>query len=195
MAEKKKGKKGAGATASGNGGAPEQPKGGNGGPTPAEIPEDAEIFDEMSAPVLVQAQYLKDLSFESPGAPETLAAMGNQPDINIEVNVEAQKLGDNDFEVTLHLNVNAEENGRPMFIVECQYAGLFTLNEVPEEAIQPIILIEAPRLLFPFARNIVADATREGGFPPLLIQPVDFVGLYQQHVEQEGGAPVPIEQS
>ncbi len=117
--------------------------------------------------------------------------MSGQPDVNIGVNVEAKKIGDNDYEVVLLLTVTAEENKKTMFIVEVTYAGLFTLNNIPEEALQAIILIEAPRLLFPFARNIVSDATREGGFPPLLIQPVDFVSLYQQHIEAEGDEQTP----
>jgi len=186
MAGKKK-STGAGAAKAGNGGLPVTPE-----PSGPSEPIDFEgQSDEAMMPVVVLAQYLKDLSFESPNAPESLTTMSGQPDVNIGVNVEAKKVGDNDYEVILFLNVTAEENKKTMFIVEVSYAGLFTLTDIPEEALQPIILIEAPRLLFPFARNIVSDATREGGFPPLLIQPVDFVSLYQQHMEAEGAEPAP----
>jgi len=180
MADKKTGKD------AGNGGAP-QP-GGNRGPLGTEgLPDDAQLLDEIEAPVIVQGQYLRDLSFESPNAPESLQMMSGQPDINVEINVKPRKVGDNDYEVTLYMKVIAEEGGRNLFIVECDYAGLFTLGDVPEEAIDPIVAIEAPRLLFPFTRNIIADAIREGGFPPLLIQPIDFVSLYEQQMQAGGG--------
>lgn len=189
MAAKKKAKRSGGKKA-GNGGSPVTPE--VGGPSQAIDFESPPVeIDESTMPVVILAQYLKDLSFENPNAPESLTTMSGQPDVSIGVNVEAKKIGDNDYEVVLLLNVTAEENKKTMFIVEVTYAGLFTLNDIPEEALQPIILIEAPRLLFPFARNIVSDATREGGFPPLLIQPVDFVGLYQQHVESQGGEQPP----
>lgn len=186
MAEKKTGKE------AGNGGAPKAGNGGNGGPRGAEgLPDDAELLDQIEAPVIVQGQYLRDLSFESPNAPESLQMMSGQPDINVEINVKPQKVGDNDYEVTLYMKVTAEEAGKSLFIVECDYAGLFTLQDVPEEAIDPIVAIEAPRLLFPFTRNIIADAIREGGFPPLLIQPIDFVSLYEQQMGAEGGEGFP----
>lgn len=184
MAAKKKSKN-TGGKKSGNGGSPLIPEAG--GPSePIDLGPEVEA-DEAMMPIVVLAQYLKDLSFESPNAPESLTTMTGQPDVNIGVNVEAKKVGDNDFEVDLLLTVTAEENKKTMFIVEVTYSGLFTLTDIPEDALQAIILIEAPRLLFPFARNIVADATREGGFPPLLIQPVDFVSLYQQHIEAQSG--------
>jgi preprotein translocase subunit SecB len=191
MAAKKK-SKGAGGKKAGNGGSPVPPQaGGPSGALDLEIEPPSIEVDESMMPIVVLAQYLKDLSFESPNAPESLTTMSGQPDVNISVNVEAKKVGDDDYEVVLILTVTAEENKKTMFIVEVTYAGLFTLNDIPEEALQAIILIEAPRLLFPFARNIVSDATREGGFPPLLIQPVDFVSLYQQHMEAQDGEQEP----
>jgi len=194
MADKKKGKSNGNG---GNGGAPKSAAGGNGGPpAPAGLPEDAQVLEEIEAPVIVQGQYLRDLSFESPNAPESLQMMGNQPDINVEINVKPQKVGDNDYEVVLYMKVTAEEAGKSLFIVECDYAGLFTLSEeIGEEEVDLIVAIEAPRLLFPFTRNIIADAIREGGFPPLLIQPIDFVSLYQQQMEAGGEGFPPIEQS
>ena len=183
MAEKK----------SGNGGTPQAGAGGNGGPQGVEgLPEDAQLLEQIEAPVIVQGQYLRDLSFESPNAPESLQMMTGQPDINVEINVKPQKVGEHDYEVTLYMRVTAEEGGKNIFIVECDYAGLFSLSdEIPEEAIDPIVAIEAPRLLFPFTRNIIADAIREGGFPPLLIQPIDFVSLYEQQMGAVAGEMPP----
>jgi preprotein translocase subunit SecB len=136
------------------------------------------------APVTVRAQYLKDLSFENPAAPQSLMQMNQAPNVQINVNVEAKKLSDKDYEVTLHIRGEAKQGETILFLVEVAYAGIFFLDNMADNLIQPILLIEAPRLLFPFARTIVAEATREGGFPPLLIQPVDFVALYQQHMAQ-----------
>src|SRR5690606_14030358 len=114
----------------------------------------------------------------------SLMQMTEAPNVQINVNVEAKKLAEADYEVTLHISGQASNGQNTLFLVELAYAGIFHLERVPENAIQPVLLIEAPRLLFPFARTIVAEATREGGFPPLLIQPVDFVALYQQHMAQ-----------
>jgi preprotein translocase subunit SecB len=185
MAEKK----------SGNGGSPQT--GAGGGPGELEgLPDDAQILEDIEAPVIVQGQYLRDLSFESPNAPESLQMMTGQPDINVEINVKPKKVGDHDYEVTLYMRVTAEEGGKNIFIVECDYAGLFTLSEgIPVEAIDPIVAIEAPRLLFPFTRNIIADAIREGGFPPLLIQPIDFVSLYEQQIGAVGSELPPLQQT
>ncbi len=135
-------------------------------------------------PLVVNGQYVKDLSFEVPGSPAIYGEMqGQAPNIPIHVDVNVAPLKDNAFEVTLHLRVEAHlQDKRPVFIVELAYAGVFSIN-APAEHVQPMLLIECPRLLFPFARNIVADMTREGGFPPLLIQPIDFVQLYRARVE------------
>ncbi len=142
-------------------------------------------------PIHVNAQYIKDLSFEVPGAPTIFAEMqGGQPDISVQVNLNAQPLAEKLYEVVLHLNIEAKVNDKPAFIAELAYGGVFTLN-VPDEHVQPMLLIEAPRLLFPFARNIIADATRDGGFPPMLLQPIDFVALFRRRLEEleaEGNA-------
>ncbi|MGE5145676.1 MAG: protein-export chaperone SecB, partial [Candidatus Eiseniibacteriota bacterium] len=108
--------------------------------------------------------------------------MNQAPNVQINVNVEAKKLSDKDYEVTLHIRGEANQADKVLFLVEVAYAGIFFLDNMAENLVQPVLLIEAPRLLFPFARTIVAEATREGGFPPLMIQPVDFVALYQQHM-------------
>ena len=101
------------------------------------------------------------------------------------MNVGAQHLVDQDYEVTLVISASAKMGSEPLFMVELTYGGVVTLGQVPQEHMRPLLLIEAPRLLFPFARNIVADATREGGFPPLLLQPIDFVELYRRELAQQ----------
>lgn len=135
-------------------------------------------------PLVVNGQYVKDLSFEVPGAPGIYMEMqGQSPNIPIHVDINAAKLADNTYEVALHLKVEARlDDNRPVFIVELAYGGIFTLN-VAAEHLQPMLLIECPRLLFPFARNIIADTTRDGGFPPLMIQPIDFVQLFRSRME------------
>lgn len=135
-------------------------------------------------PITINGQYIKDLSFEVPGAPAIYGELArSQPEIPISIDIRAAKLQDNVFEVVLLMNVQATISGKPAFIVELAYGGVFTLN-VPDEHLQPMLLIECPRMLFPFARNIVADVTRDGGFPPLMLQPVDFVALYRQRMEE-----------
>jgi preprotein translocase subunit SecB len=132
----------------------------------------------------VAAQYIKDLSFENPNAPRTLMASGQQPQIGIQINVEAKPLSDTDIEVTLNLEGKAEINGELMFGFELAFAGVFRISNVPQESMNAIVLIECPRLLFPFAREIVASTVRNGGFPPLLLDPVDFAALYRQRMSQ-----------
>ena len=140
-------------------------------------------------PLLVSAQYVKDLSFEVPGAPAIFSELNNNsPDISVQVDLTVQPLQENLFEVTLKIGVNATVQGKVGFIVDLTYAGIFVIN-VPEEHRQPILLIECPRLLFPFARNIIADVTRDGSFPPLLLQPIDFVALYRSRLEQVAPEP------
>jgi preprotein translocase subunit SecB len=131
----------------------------------------------------VLAQYTKDLSFENPNAPQSLMG-GQQPQINIQVNVSANPLAETDIEVSLKLEGKAEHQGKVLFNFELDYAGVFRIQNVPQESLQAVVLIECPRLLFPFAREIVANAVRNGGFPPLLLDPIDFVALYRQRMEQ-----------
>jgi preprotein translocase subunit SecB len=135
-------------------------------------------------PILsINAQYIKDLSFENPNAPHSLT-MNEAPEISVDVNVRAQNLAQKTFEVVLHIKAEAKTKDSTMFIVELAYGGLCTAGNLADDQIQPLILIEAPRQLFPFARAIVSDAVRDGGFPPLLINPIDFVELYRN--SQEG---------
>jgi preprotein translocase subunit SecB len=127
------------------------------------------------------AQYSKDFSFENPNAPKSLTQQQQgAPQISIQVNVGAKQLADADFEVELHLEGDAKVGKDVLFKFELTYAGVFRIKDVPEDQVHPVVMIECPRLLFPFARQIVADATRNGGFPPLYIDPIDFVALYRQ---------------
>lgn len=132
----------------------------------------------------IVAQYIKDFSFENPKAPDSLRPREGGPNISINVNVNATPLSETDFEVDLKLDSKATHEEEVLFNVELAYSGIFRLANVPKEHLHPLIMIECPRLLFPFARQIVASATRDGGFPPLLIDPVDFAALYRQRLEQ-----------
>jgi preprotein translocase subunit SecB len=143
--------------------------------------------------VSILAQYVKDLSFENPNAPASMHQQNGQPKIDINVNVGVKKQADEIYEVELKLSANATfENGRTAFIAELLYGGVFGLKHVPEEHLELYLVVEAPRLLFPFARRILADATRDGGFPPLMLDPIDFAQLYfarqaqVQQAEQSG---------
>ena len=140
---------------------------------------------QQTAPALsVLVQYVKDFSFENPNAPSSLQQT-TQPQISISVNVVTSPLSDTDIEVTLRLEGKAEAAGSVMFNIELQYAGVFRIQNVPQEQVQPLVLIECPRLLFPFAREIIATSVRNGGFPPLMLDPIDFVALYQQRLAQQ----------
>ena len=151
----------------------------NGGPP-------AEGAAHQAPPSLnVLTQYVKDLSFENPNAPRSLTQQPAQPKINIQINVNAKPLADNDFEVELKIEGRAELPTTFLFGFDLLYAGVFRIQNVPQENIHALIMIECPRLLFPFARAIIADAVRNGGFPPLMIDPVDFVSLYRQRLEQQ----------
>jgi preprotein translocase subunit SecB len=132
----------------------------------------------------VLGQYVKDLSFENPGAPRSLRPSDKPPKLDVNVNVNAKPQSQSEFEVELKVEAKAARGDETLFITEVSYAGMFQIRNVPQEHLHPILLIECPRLLFPFARQIIADATRHGGFPPLMIDPVDFAGLYRQRVAE-----------
>ncbi len=162
----------------------------NGSTEPAEGTSHAEPSGEQEAAsaggqpgIHVLGQYIKDLSFENPNAPASLSGGEGSPELNVNVNVNAKRISESDAEVELKLEATARRGTQPLFVTEVTYAGVFQLQNVPNEHLQPIMLIECPRLLFPFARQILADATRQGGFPPLLIDPVDFAALYRQKLE------------
>ena len=132
----------------------------------------------------VLGQYIKDLSFENPGAPRSLRSSEKAPKLDVNVNVNARPQSANEFEIELKLEAKAMRGQETLFIAEVTYAGLFQIRNVPQEHVHPLLLIECPRLLFPFARQILADATRQGGFPPLMIDPIDFAALYRQRVAE-----------
>ncbi len=156
-------------------------------------------------PLVVNIQYVKDLSFEVPGAPGIFNQLKTQPAVNINLDVQARRVqeGQNIYEVSLMIRAEAQEppasqgNGQSptvpatIFVAELAYAGVFTLSGLPDNAVEPVLLVECPRILFPFARNILADVTRDGGFPPVLLQPIDFVALWQARRQQQGQAAAP----
>jgi preprotein translocase subunit SecB len=150
-------------------------------------------------PLVVNLQYVKDLSFEVPGAPQVFSQIRAQPQVNINLDVQARRVheGQNVFEVSIMIRAEAHEapaqgNGQAaavpptVFVAELTYAGVFTLSGLPDNALEPVLLVECPRILFPFARNILSDVTRDGGFPPVLLQPIDFVALWQARRAQAG---------
>jgi preprotein translocase subunit SecB len=151
---------------------------GNGAPPEAAPPPQLNVL----------AQYTKDLSFENPNAPASLAPQQQQPAINIQINVAANNLSEHEYEVTLSVEGKAEHGDKLMFRFELAYCGVFRILNVPKENLHPLIMIECPRLLFPFAREIIATSVRDGGFPPLMLDPVDFVGLYRQNMERQAAA-------
>jgi preprotein translocase subunit SecB len=138
-----------------------------------------------TAPVAgIISQYVKDYSFENPNAPAVYQQQ-SQPRIDVGFNIGANKVGEDVHEVALKVDIRADfEDGQVGFVIDLTYAGLFGLRNIPDEHLQPFLLGEAPRLLFPFARRLIADAVRDGGFPPLLLDPIDFNALYQQQVQQ-----------
>lgn len=136
----------------------------------------------------VLAQYVKDFSFENPNAPRSLAPQQQGPNIALQVNVNARQIAPADYEVSLLLEGGAGEGPSALFKFELNYSGVFRVENVPAEQIQPLVMIEGPRLLFPFARQIVADAVRGGGYPALYVDPIDFHNLYMQRVAAATGA-------
>ena len=144
---------------------------------------------QAAAPSLTAlVQYVKDISFENPNAPRVFGQQQQNPQIQLQVNVGATQLGDEDVESVLKLEGKAEVGTETLFVFELSYAGVFRITGVPAEHLPAVVMIEFPRLLFPFARQIVADAVRNGGFPPLYIDPVDFAALFQQRLAQEAEA-------
>ena len=136
----------------------------------------------QAAQPIVQAlaQYIKDLSFENPGAPQGLT---QNPQIEFGVDLQARQIDGTNYEVELKLRIHATVSEKQLFLLELAYAGLFRLENIPEDALQPLLMIQAPHLLFPFARRIVADVVRDGGMPPLMVEPIDFAALYQARVK------------
>ena len=164
--------------------------------------ENAPPGSQQAIPLVVNVQYIKDMSFEVPNAPAVFSQMRAQPAVNINLDVQARRVteGQHVYEVVLMIRAEAHQppstNGQEpaavqpaLFVAELAYGGVFTLNSIPENAIEPVLLVECPRILFPFARNILADVTRDGGFPPVLLQPIDFVALWQSRRQAAGQPP------
>ena len=163
--------------------------------TPTPQPGAPQAGTPATAPLVVNIQYVKDLSFEVPGAPQIFTTLRAQPQVAINLDVQARRIaeGGSAYEVTLMIRAEATDPSTPangqtpapvVFVAELTYAGVFTLTGLPDNAIEPVLLVECPRMLFPFARNILADVSRDGGFPPVLLQPIDFVQLWQSRRAQ-----------
>jgi preprotein translocase subunit SecB len=162
----------------------EETRGNGQGEMPPEIPAGMQQL-------ILNAQYIKDLSFENPRAPQSLIQQTTQPSVDINVDVKAQNLGPDVFEVVLTINATARIQEEPVFLVELAYGTVVTVKNTPQEMLAPLVLVETPRIVFPFARAIIANATRDGGFPPLMINPIDFSELLrrQQADAQAGISP------
>jgi preprotein translocase subunit SecB len=134
--------------------------------------------------VRVMAQYIKDLSFESPNIQKLLDGPGEAPNLRVEVNVNASKVNTNAFESVINFKADASNKAGTIYDLELAYAGMFQVENLPEAALEPFLLIECPTLLFPFVRRLVADLTREGGFPPLMLDPINFANLFARRQQE-----------
>lgn len=153
---------------------------------PPQAPADGQ---EPPPGIRILAQYVRDLSFENPRAPDSLRGGAPQPQIDLGVELNARGRPDGLFEVELKLTATAgRDGGEAVFVVELVYAGLFQIFGVPEADLEPVLMIECPRYLFPFARRIIADLTGEGGFPPFMLEPIDFAGVYASRRAAAGNA-------
>ncbi len=156
-------------------------------PEPDATAEGAEAGEKLFLSMVTQ--YVKDLSFESPRAPATVLRQGTEPHGDVSIRVASQPVGDDNYEVVLEFNITASDAGEVVFLVELVYAGVFTIRGFEGEMKEVALMVECPRILFPFARHVVYDTVREGGFPPLMISPIDFLGLYQQAKRGDAAAP------
>ena len=151
--------------------------------------------EDTSPAIGLISQYVKDLSFENPNAP-AVYQWQDAPQVDVQFNIAADSVGENLYEVTLKIDVTSKTDQGTSFVIDLKYAGLFGVRNVPDDQLQPFFLAEAPRILFPFARRVVADAVRDGGFPPLLLDPVDFPGLFMQQAlaaqGEAGGIAAPV---
>lgn len=140
------------------------------------VPDTDQIVEGPGIRIL--AQFVRDLSFENPRAPDSLRAGAAQPQIDLGVEMNARGRDDGFFEVDLKLSAKATRDDGPIFVVELLYGGVFQISGVPQDDMEPVLLIECPRYLFPFARQIIAEVTSGGGYPPFLLDPIDFAGVY-----------------
>lgn len=152
--------------------------------------QENQAFEAQEVPINILAQYVRDFSFENPNASDVMRANQEPPEMDINIGMDARKIPDDNndrlYEVVLNLRAEASMQDTELFIVELQYGATVTIGEeIPEENHHPLLLIEIPRLIFPFARQIVSDITIQGGYPPLLLNPVDFHALYMQRFGKE----------
>ncbi|WP_291299348.1 protein-export chaperone SecB [Elioraea sp.] len=166
---------------------------GNGSGNPEGLPPNgAPQGAEGATPgMAINIQYVKDLSFEVPGAPDIFVQVRQAPQVAVNLDVNARRVADGAFEVVLSIRAEAKVEDKTCFIVELDYAGVFTLTAIPQDMLEPVLLVEAPRLLFPFARSIMSDVTRESGFPAVLLQPIDFLALWQSRRAQTDAGMAP----
>lgn len=140
---------------------------------------------------MIRGQYIKDFSFENPHAPQSLMSLKDRPKIEVNVDLKSQRLEQETFDLTMVISVKASQDNKPLFLTELAYSGIFSVQNVPEQQLEPVLFIDCAFMLFPFARRVIADATRDGGFPPLLLDPIDFHTLYVQNKQgAKKAAPV-----
>jgi len=151
-------------------------------------PAEPKAADNQAPQLRILAQYIKDLSFENPDSPNSLRGGSAAPNIDLGIDVQARTMGEDTFEVVINISGKATREEKTVFIAELSFGGLFQLSNIPETEREPFLLIECPRLIFPFARRILADATRDGGFPPLMLDPIDFASLYRQQLAKRAAA-------
>ena len=160
-------------------------------------PETLPNGEDNSPAIGLISQYVKDLSFENPNAP-AVYQWQSAPQIDVQFNIGADSVGENVYEVSLKIDITSKTDEGTMFVVDLKYSGLFGVRNVPDDQLQPFFLAEAPRILFPFARRVVADVVRDGGFPPLLLEPIDFHGLFMQQIQaqaEQAGDMAPVGQA
>ncbi len=148
--------------------------------------------ENQSGPFLaMRSQYIKDFSFENPHAPQSLLSLKEAPKVDLNVDMGAQRLSEDMFELSMQFNIRAIGE-RTLFMVDLIYAGLFTISGIPEERLEQILLVDCAFLLFPYARRVVSDVTRDGGFPPLMLEPIDFLRMYAQKRQEAVGTPADV---
>jgi preprotein translocase subunit SecB len=145
----------------------------------------APLTGQAQPQFIVNGQYIKDLSFENPNILKMMQTSAQQPEVNIDLGVNVNGVNEGGYEVTLQMRVETRRDGMTGFIIELSYAGLFTLTGWQNEQIEPLLFIEGPRLLFPFARQLVSTITQGGGYPPLNLNPIDFTELYRRRLAQQ----------
>ncbi|MCE2509523.1 MAG: protein-export chaperone SecB [Alphaproteobacteria bacterium] len=162
----------------------------NGSTNPTDAPASGGAANQQGAPLAIRGQYIRDLSFEIPKAPESISGLTQAPNVDIQIEVGVRDLQADTYEVTLTVRCEAKTEAESIFILEIAYAGVFTLTGLQAEHLKPALYIECPRYLFPFARSIVATLTQESSLPPMLINPIDFAALYRARYQeaQQGAA-------